>query len=175
MNYSELTQVSFDDMPAAKANDPLKVDLGLPKGRYQFGSCGVTVPKTDRLASYTGFPLFRDGDRKRTNVIGTGKFTGVFYLDGKRCRIENHWLGSTAPQELANKWLELVGYTDEISVDKYGAEGETVKTRYPIFKVEAILSSEKVEELAKLQADLAAANTAAKKRNIQEKIDALMK
>ena len=173
MNYAELVQVSFEDMPAAKATDPLKVDLGLPKGRYQFGSCGVTVPKTERLASYTGFPLFRDGDRKRTSVIGTGKFTGIFYLDGKRHRIENHWLGTTAPEELSNKWLELVGYTEEVTVDKYGAEGETVKTRYPIFKVEVI--PEKGEELARLQAELATANTAAKKRNIQEKIDALMK
>ena len=168
MNYSELVQVSFDDMPMAKATDPLKVDLGLPKGRYQFGSCGVTVPKTDRLASYTGFPLFRDGDRKRTSVIGTGKFTGIFYLDGKRHRIENHWLGNVAPQELANKWLELVGYTDEITVDKFGSEGETVKTRFPIFKIEPI------SELEKLQAELAAATTSAKKKSIQEKIDLLM-
>ena len=175
MNYSELTQVSFEDMPAAKATDPLKVDLGLPKGRYQFGSCGVTVPKTERLASYTGFPLFRDGDRKRTSVIGTGKFTGVFYLDGKRHRIENHWLGSTAPEELANKWLELVGYTDEVTTDKFGVEGETVKVRYPIFRVESILSPEQTEKLKKLQSDLAAATSAAKKAPIQAQIDALLK
>ena len=69
----------------------------------------------------------------------------------------------------------MIGYTDEVTADKFGAEGETVKVRYPIFKVEAILSPEQTEKLKKLQSDLAAATSAAKKAPIQAQIDALLK
>ena len=75
---------------------------------------------------------------------------------------------------MAGKWLRMVGYTAPVTADTFDRKS-TQKVRFPIFEVETVLSPEKAEELAKLQTELTTATSAAKKKNIQEKIDALMK